>query len=118
MSFWLSHVPDDRFDEFWAKVDAALAAGGTAYVIDSGWDMTSTAKNHVRPDRSAGIAARKLNDGSEYRIVKIFHEPDALAQRLAAVGLRSQIVHTPRYFIHGAVERLNGTARDPSTESA
>lgn len=105
MSFWLSHVPDDRFDEFWAKVDAALADGGTAYVIDSGWDLTSSAKNHVRPDREAGVAARKLNDGSEYRIVKVFHEPGALEQRLAALGLKSRIVHTPRYFIHGAVSR-------------
>jgi demethylmenaquinone methyltransferase/2-methoxy-6-polyprenyl-1,4-benzoquinol methylase len=105
MSFWLSHVPDDRFDEFWAKVGAALADGGTAYVIDSGWDMTSSARNHVRPDREAGVAARKLNDGSEYRIVKIFHEPAALARRLAALGLKSRIVHTPRYFIHGAVSR-------------
>lgn len=105
MSFWLSHVPDDRFDEFWVKVDAALADGGTAYVIDSGWDLTSSAKNHVRPDRDAGVAARKLNDGSEYRIVKIFHEPAALARRLAALGLRSRIVHTPHYFIHGAVSR-------------
>ena len=24
MSFWLSHVPDDRFDEFWSKVRASL----------------------------------------------------------------------------------------------
>jgi len=103
MSFWLSHVPDDRFDDFWRKVRAALADGGSAYVIDSGWDMTSTAKNHATPDRQAGIAQRKLNDGSEYRIVKIFHEPDALAQRLASLGLASHIVHTPRYFIHGAV---------------
>jgi len=103
MSFWLSHVPDDRFDDFWRKVRAALADGGSAYVIDSGWDMTSTAKNHATPDRQAGIAQRKLNDGSEYRIVKIFHEPDALARRLASLGLASHIVHTPRYFIHGAV---------------
>src|SRR3954447_8676285 len=51
MSFWLSHVPDDRFDAFWTKVRASLAEGGCAYVIDSGWDMTSTAKNHVKPDR-------------------------------------------------------------------
>ena len=104
MSFWLSHVPDDRFDEFWRRVRAALKDGGAAYVVDSGWDMTSTAKNHVRPDRGAGIAERKLNDGSEYRIVKIFHEPDDLARRLRALGFTSRIVHTPRYFIHGAVE--------------
>ena len=103
MSFWLSHVPDDRFDAFWDKVRAALAPGGSAYVIDSGWDMTSTAKNHVRPDREAGIAARKLNDGSEYRIVKIFYEPDALAARLRTLGFASRVLHTPRYFIHGPV---------------
>jgi demethylmenaquinone methyltransferase/2-methoxy-6-polyprenyl-1,4-benzoquinol methylase len=103
MSFWLSHVPDDRFDAFWAKVRASLADGGSAYVIDSGWDLTSTAKNHVRPDREGGVAERKLNDGSEYRIVKIFHDPDALAQRLDAQGFVSHVVHTPRYFIHGPV---------------
>ena len=106
MSFWLSHVPYDRFEEFWTKVRSALTDGGSAYVIDSGWDMTSSATNHVRPDRENGVAARKLNDGSEYRIVKIFHEPEDLARRLAALGLASRIVHTPRYFIHGAVTRL------------
>jgi demethylmenaquinone methyltransferase/2-methoxy-6-polyprenyl-1,4-benzoquinol methylase len=105
MSFWLSHVPDDRFDAFWTKVHSALADGGSAYVIDSGWDTTGSAKNHVRPDRQAGVAERKLNDGREYRIVKIFHEPEVLARRLALFGLQSQVVHTPRYFIHGAVTR-------------
>jgi len=103
MSFWLSHVPDDRFDAFWTTVRTAIAPGGSAYVVDSGWDLTSSATNHVRPDREGGVAQRKLNDGSEYRIVKIFHEPEALARRLAALGLRSHVVHTPRYFIHGAV---------------
>jgi demethylmenaquinone methyltransferase/2-methoxy-6-polyprenyl-1,4-benzoquinol methylase len=106
MSFWLSHVPDDRFDEFWRNVQRALAPGGAAYVIDSGWDTTSTAKNHERPDREMGIAQRKLNDGSEYRIVKVFHEPGALAGRLRALGLDSAIVHTPRYFIHGPVAAI------------
>jgi len=112
MSFWLSHVPNDRFEEFWIKVRDALADGGSAYVIDSGWDTTSTATNHVRPDRDEGIAARKLNDGREYRVVKIFHEPAVLAQRLAALGLGSRIVHTARYFIHGAVTATGAAAGD------
>jgi trans-aconitate methyltransferase len=101
MSFWLSHVPDDRFDAFWRTVRAALAPGGVAYVIDSGWDLTSSATNHVRPDREGGVAQRRLNDGSEYRIVKIFHEPEALAARLAPLGFAARVAHTPRYFIHG-----------------
>jgi demethylmenaquinone methyltransferase/2-methoxy-6-polyprenyl-1,4-benzoquinol methylase len=104
MSFWLSHVPQDRFDAFWTKVRASLAPGGAAYLVDSGWDATSSATDHARPDREAGIAQRKLNDGSEYRVVKIFHEPAALDARLAALGFAAKIVHTPRYFIHGPVE--------------
>lgn len=106
MSFWLSHVPDDRLDAFWEKVRAALDPGGCAYVVDSGWDTTSGASNHARPDREAGLAQRRLNDGSEYRVVKIYYEPDTLAARLAALGFRSQVVHTPRYFIHGPVYPL------------
>lgn len=55
--------------------------------------------------REGGVAARRLNDGREYRIVKVFHEPAALAARLASLGFTSHVVHTPRYFIHGAVTR-------------
>ena len=108
MSFWLSHVPPDRFDALWSSVRAALAPGGCAYVIDSGWDTTSTAKNHVRPDRETGIAQRRLNDGSEYRIVKVFYEPEELAGKLASLGFESGVVHTPRYFIHGPVTPAGG----------
>ena len=101
MSFWLSHVPDERFDSFWSSVRAGLAAGGIAYVIDSGWDTTSTAANHVYPDRAHGIAMRKLNDGREFRVVKIFHDPRQLEQRLRALGLAATIASTPHYFIYG-----------------
>ena len=72
----------------------------------SGWDTSSSATDHARPGRERGIAVRKLNDGREYRIVKVFHEPAELARRLAALGLASCVVHTPRNFIHGAVTRL------------
>jgi SAM-dependent methyltransferase len=101
--------PSGRYDFvfMWEKVRASLAPGGVAYVIDSGWDMTSTAKNHARPDTEHGIAARKLNDGSEYRIVKVFYEPEALAARLLSLGYVSRVVHTPRYFIHGEVQPLS-----------
>jgi hypothetical protein len=61
----------------------------------------------VRPDTEQGIAERKLNDGSEYRIVKVFYEPQAFAARLRSLGFVSHVAHTPRYFIHGAVEPLS-----------
>lgn len=102
-SFWLSHVPDQRFAAFWELVASALAPGGAVYLIDSAFDPTSTAKDHVLPGREAGIVTRKLNDGREFRIVKLFYEPAALAAKLGPLGWKSNLAQTPRYFIYGEV---------------
>jgi demethylmenaquinone methyltransferase/2-methoxy-6-polyprenyl-1,4-benzoquinol methylase len=103
MSFWLSHVPPARFAAFWSMVRRALAPGGVAYIVDSAHDPTSTAANHPTPDRHAGIVTRRLDDGREFRIVKVFHEPAALTARLRRLGFESRIAQTPRYFIYGDV---------------
>ncbi|HEX8907173.1 MAG TPA: class I SAM-dependent methyltransferase, partial [Longimicrobiaceae bacterium] len=34
-SFWLSHVPPERFEAFWAMVRGALAPGGRVFFVDS-----------------------------------------------------------------------------------
>ena len=104
MSFWLSHVPRARFAAFWSMVRRALAPDGFAYVVDSAHDPTSTATNHPTPDRHAGIVTRRLDDGREFRVVKIFHEPQALDASLRQLGFGSRIEQTPRYFIYGAVD--------------
>jgi SAM-dependent methyltransferase len=104
MSFWLSHVPRARFAAFWSMVRRALAPDGFAYVVDSAHDPTSTAANHPTPDRHAGIVTRRLDDGREFRIVKIFHEPQALDASLRQLGFGSRIEQTPRYFIYGGVD--------------
>ena len=104
-SFWLSHVPEQRFAEFWQLVAAALAPGGAVYLIDSAFDPTSTAKDHVLPGREHGIVTRKLNDGREFRIVKVFYEPAALAAKLDELGWNASIAQTPHYFIYGEVTR-------------
>ncbi|HTR59685.1 MAG TPA: class I SAM-dependent methyltransferase [Casimicrobiaceae bacterium] len=100
-SFWLSHVPDERFAPFWKMVGTALAPGGAAYLVDSAFDPTSTAKDHPSPERDAGIVTRRLNDGREFRIVKLFYEPAVLAAKLERVGFTSEIGQTAQYFIYG-----------------
>jgi len=100
-SFWLSHVPEERFEAFWAVVASALVPGGAAYLIDSAFDPTSTAKDHVLTAPDAGIVTRKLNDGREFRIVKLFYRPAELAEKLAAIKWRGDIRPTERYFIFG-----------------
>jgi 2-polyprenyl-3-methyl-5-hydroxy-6-metoxy-1,4-benzoquinol methylase len=103
-SFWLSHVPADRFAAFWSVVRATLARGGSAFLIDSAFDRTSTARNHVLPSRDDGVVTRKLNDGRAFDIVKVFYEPKELATRLDALGWSSTLAQTPNYFIYGSAQ--------------
>ena len=101
MGFWLSHVPHARFDAFWSMIRGALAPGGFAWLVDSAHDPTSHAVDHPTPDRHAGIVTRRLDDGREFRIVKVFWEPSTLTARLAACGFAANIARTPRYFLYG-----------------
>jgi len=100
-SFWLSHVPPGRFAPFWDAVAAALRPGGRVFFIDSLPEETSTARDHSMPDPD-GVQQRRLNDGRTFRIVKLFHQPDALATRLGALGWRPDIGRTATYFLHGS----------------
>jgi SAM-dependent methyltransferase len=102
-SFWLSHVPNDRFASFWSKVAAALRPGGRAFFIDSLPDPTSTAHDHRMPDPE-GIQERRLNDGRTFRIVKLFRRPDELTHALRALGWQATIAQTPSYFVFGQAE--------------
>jgi len=104
-TFWLSHVPELCFDAFWRLVDDALEPGGSVYLVDSAYDATSTARDHALPRREAGVVSRKLNDGREFRIVKVFWKPAELAARLATLGWRATIAQTTRYFVYGEVQR-------------
>lgn len=100
-SFWLSHVPPERFARFWALIRESLAPGGAAFLIDSRYDPTSTARDHQLEGEAATLVTRRLNDGAEYRIVKVFYTPERLRADLAALGWRAEISATPTYFLAG-----------------
>lgn len=106
-SFWLSHVPPQRFTEFWHLVANCLAPGGRVFFIDSQHEHTSTARDHQLPDREEIQLKRRLNDGREFQIYKIFYRPDELQHRLRNMGWRIQVELTDRYFIYGHGTRLS-----------
>jgi hypothetical protein len=59
--------------------------------------------DHVRwDDPGPGISLRQLDDGREYKIVKVFWEPGALEQRLATMGFDITVRKTRRrYCVYG-----------------
>ena len=104
-SFWLSHVPPERFDDFWSMVGGCLAPGGRVFFVDSLREPGSIAVNHALPVEPGTTLQRKLNDGREFTIYKVFYAPDELACALARIGWRAEVRQTPRFFLHGAASR-------------
>jgi 2-polyprenyl-3-methyl-5-hydroxy-6-metoxy-1,4-benzoquinol methylase len=100
-SFWLSHVPSNLFIPFWNMVRQGLANGGRVFFIDSKYEQTSTAIDHTLASRQEETMKRRLNNGHEYQIVKIYYEIKDLEKRLGQAGWSVQVAETPRYFFFG-----------------
>src|SRR5205823_4905307 len=79
MGFWLSHVPPERLDSFLARVRRALRAGGRLFFADSRRDPLGTTPDQPLPEPEQPWLTRRINDGREFRIVKLFYEPETLA---------------------------------------
>ena len=108
-AFWLSHVPLPAFEKFWGTVATALKPGGTVFFVDSLLEQTSTARDHQPVDHS-GVVRRKLNDGREFDIVKVFYEPAALQRRLTERGWSGWVKSSGKFFLFGEMQRSPETA--------
>jgi SAM-dependent methyltransferase len=104
-SFWLSHVPAERFDDFWALVASALGPAGRVFFIDSLRTATATATDQALSMPDDSICTRRLKDGREFQIVKIFHDPASLARRLESLGWQASVEPTGEFFFYGSAAR-------------
>jgi demethylmenaquinone methyltransferase/2-methoxy-6-polyprenyl-1,4-benzoquinol methylase len=105
--FWLSHIPPQRFDSFWQTVADSLNPGGRVFFVDSKYEPASTARDHTLGSPDAAAVLRRLNDGREYRIVKVFYKKDELQQRLNLLGWDAQIDETPKFFLYGQATKIS-----------
>lgn len=100
MGFWLSHVPRDRLAAFLALGRRWLRSGGRLAFIDSLADPASGAADH--PEPADDLAVRRLADGRDFTIVKVFYTPKEIAAGLAAAGFRDiEVTTTGRFFLLG-----------------
>jgi demethylmenaquinone methyltransferase/2-methoxy-6-polyprenyl-1,4-benzoquinol methylase len=101
--FWLSHVPRARLDEFLGIVRGWLKPGGTFAFIDSLSDAESSAVDHPAP--ADDLSVRRLDDGREFTVVKVYYEPAELEAALERAAFEMpSVTRTGRFF-------LTGTAR-------
>jgi demethylmenaquinone methyltransferase/2-methoxy-6-polyprenyl-1,4-benzoquinol methylase len=99
--FWLSHVERDRTGEFLALARRWLKPGGTFAFIDSLPDPQSGAADHPAPSDDTSV--RRLGDGREFTIVKVYRGPAELESALRDAGFATATVATTgRFFVLGS----------------
>lgn len=103
-SFWLSHVPRNRFGEFWSLVRSCLTPEGRVFLVDSRDDPTPSpaVTDPVVVEYGPDLHRRRLNDGSEYRVVKVMYEPEELQSLVESEGWRVEMDGTRRFIFGSA----------------
>jgi SAM-dependent methyltransferase len=92
---WLSHVRRERLPEFVGIVHRWLKPGGTfAFIDEAGQPGYTPVVDERQP--------RQLKDGREFEIIKVYYEPDELANALREAGFSDvDVKKTSRYFVVG-----------------
>lgn len=103
LGFWISHVPLERFDSFWAMIADCLSESGRVFFVD---DSYRTPEELIEGETSTTIQ-RRLNDGTAYRVVKVPYQAADLEDRLRRIGWHVKVTQTsgPFYWGEGAVAR-------------
>lgn len=81
-SYWLSHVPEERFDRFWALVRSLLRPGGRVFLVDT------PPGTH---EHEGELELRQLADGRLFEIVKRCRRPDELTERVLDLGFSLEL---------------------------
>jgi SAM-dependent methyltransferase len=118
-TFWISHVPADRFAAFWSTVRAALAPGGRVFFCDSLIPMGAAASTVRRKtdtdaefdvpftsDSPEGISVRELTDGRQFRIIKRYWTPEELTGELRDLGWDADVRTTGDVYLWGVARPL------------
>ena len=102
--FWLSHVPENLFQPFWSIVKRCVSPGGRVFFVDSCFHPAARGSHEVTDARTASRSRRRISDGREFDVVKVFYLPQELQRRVSKLGWRGRIRATEQFFLYGSLE--------------
>jgi ubiquinone/menaquinone biosynthesis C-methylase UbiE len=119
MGFWLSHVPPSHLYELIGTVAGALKPGGKVFFVDSLLEPSSSARGHTQDltqrkwqaslSKSHQVTIRRrLNNGREFEIIKVFYDPHDLVERFGAHDIPITVKKTGHFFIYGWGTKVEG----------
>jgi demethylmenaquinone methyltransferase/2-methoxy-6-polyprenyl-1,4-benzoquinol methylase len=102
-AFLISHIHPARFEEFWSRLASWAAPGGRIFFCDdvAGAESRPSNPGEAVEDGPDFAHRRRLLDGREYTIVKVFHRPDGLTSALSSLGWDADIRTTGPEFYYG-----------------
>ncbi len=110
--FWLSHVPAGSFIPFWSLVAQCLVPGGRVFFVDNR-RLPDGSPVDAEPFGGLSRSRRRLADGREFTIVKVYHWPDELEAQLRTLGWRARVRGTQTFFLHGTAVKAPGPQEGP-----
>jgi ubiquinone/menaquinone biosynthesis C-methylase UbiE len=99
--FWLSHVPLERFEDFWRLVDRALKPDGRVAFVD---DAFRTPDELIEGEDSSTVQ-RRLTDGTAFRAVKVPHTAESLQRLIVGLGWQVEVTRLSGPFFWGQGHR-------------
>jgi len=99
-SFWLSHVPPERFGQFWGLVRRALAPSGRVFFIDNLASREAASLDPEHPGPDEGSVVRHLSDGRAFQIWKVLHRPKQLETDLSKLGWDATAHRAGHFFLY------------------
>ena len=105
--FWISHVPEDRFEAFWNLVGQALEPDGRVFFFDDNHRSDVELVEGI----DSPIVRRELNDGTSFRVTKIPYEPAELERRLRTLDWDITVTGTSGPFYWGTGGRCVAEGR-------
>jgi len=91
---WLHHVPQARFDRFWAKVESLLAEGGRVIFDFANGNVAPGARWEIPSEPGQAFSGYAPRDGvsirdqfgKRWRVVHNHWDPNELSSRLGELG--------------------------------
>jgi hypothetical protein len=99
--FWLSHVPLSRFESFWSLVRHLLKPNGRVFFVDT---LAEQGVDTLPPQADASsesLASRQLNNGREFKVVKLIFDPQDLERRIRDLGWTATVRAVGDEFLVG-----------------
>ena len=98
-SFWLSHVPSSKLDDFVSKVARCLKLGGRVFFADQ---RREGLIREVMDPPGSEIARRSLVSGREFKIIKHFYSSEEIVRCFLQEGIKINISNTATLFYYAS----------------